>query len=431
MATTPPSITPTPTPPPQRGDRATFSGRVDAFIMWLTTAVAQFAAVATNVYNNALEAFQSATTATQAAAAATQAATVAVNAPGTNGTSTTSLSISTGAKTLTIAQTGKGFAVGQTVSLGATASPSNKMDGNITAFNPDTGAMSVNVTNIIGSGTFSSWVVSVAGAPGSTGIVNEQLAASVASAATVNLNTTTGNLVHITGTSTIGSFTLAAGAERTIIADGAFSLVNSAGLIVPGGRNLAVKVGDTFAVRGDTNGSVVMDFQRSDGSSVYQCYSLLGEAIVVAGSPALNIDFLSLFTTEFDRYVIELADVLPTADDVLNMRLAISNSVVTTSAYLQLSPNGANPGIANFLNVSAGNILASSRSGSFTVDLRNTNSVAANIFKSVGVRGMAVGPVLQEGGLSATGRLTGFRLYWSTGSSFSRATVRIYGIRNF
>jgi hypothetical protein len=72
--TTPPSITPTPLPAPQRGDRATFSSRVDAFIVWLTTAVGQFSALATNVYNNAVDAFNS------TAAAANSAATAAAQA---------------------------------------------------------------------------------------------------------------------------------------------------------------------------------------------------------------------------------------------------------------------------------------------------------------------------------------------------------------
>lgn len=71
MPTQPPNLTPTPTPPIQRGDRATFSGRVDAFITWLAAAVGQFAAVTTNVYNNAVEAFQSATSAAASAQVAT------------------------------------------------------------------------------------------------------------------------------------------------------------------------------------------------------------------------------------------------------------------------------------------------------------------------------------------------------------------------
>lgn len=74
MATQPPTIDPVPTPAIQRGDRATFSNRVDAFIRWLVNAAVQFQAVATNVFNNASEALQSARTATASAASAATAA---------------------------------------------------------------------------------------------------------------------------------------------------------------------------------------------------------------------------------------------------------------------------------------------------------------------------------------------------------------------
>lgn len=77
MATTPPTIDPAPTPAPQRGDRATFSSRVDAFVTWLTAAVAQFGAVATNVYANAVDAFNQAVA---AAASAVSSATSATQA---------------------------------------------------------------------------------------------------------------------------------------------------------------------------------------------------------------------------------------------------------------------------------------------------------------------------------------------------------------
>ncbi|MDQ1834668.1 hypothetical protein [Massilia scottii] len=60
---TPPTITPAPTPAIQRGDRTTFSARVDAFITWLIAAVAQFGSVATNVFNNATDAAASASSA--------------------------------------------------------------------------------------------------------------------------------------------------------------------------------------------------------------------------------------------------------------------------------------------------------------------------------------------------------------------------------
>lgn len=68
--TPPPSVTPAPTPAPQRGDKDTFSTRVDAFVVWLTAAVAQFNAIVTNVYNNAVDAFNNATSAASSASSA-------------------------------------------------------------------------------------------------------------------------------------------------------------------------------------------------------------------------------------------------------------------------------------------------------------------------------------------------------------------------
>lgn len=76
--TPPPTITPAPTPAPQRGDRTTFSDRVDAFVMWLITAVGQFAAVAANVYSNAVDAFNNAVSAAQSATIATTQANAAI-----------------------------------------------------------------------------------------------------------------------------------------------------------------------------------------------------------------------------------------------------------------------------------------------------------------------------------------------------------------
>lgn len=75
--TVPPSITPSPVAP-DRADRATFSPRATAWADWVKDhAVAEIAAVATNVYNNAVDAFNSATTALGSANAASDSAAAA------------------------------------------------------------------------------------------------------------------------------------------------------------------------------------------------------------------------------------------------------------------------------------------------------------------------------------------------------------------
>lgn len=84
----------------------------------------------------------------------------ALNAPGTSATSVSSMSIGTGSRSLTLAQVGKTFAVGQWVQLTDTAAPAtNYMVGAVTAFNAGTGAMTVNVQQAAGSGTLTSWAV--------------------------------------------------------------------------------------------------------------------------------------------------------------------------------------------------------------------------------------------------------------------------------
>lgn len=93
--------------------------------------------------------------------AAASAAT-ALAAPGTNATSTTSLTVGTGSKTLTI-QTAKSLVVGMTVKIASTASPTTWMAGDITAYNSGTGSLTVNVLLTNGSGTVGAWTVSISG----------------------------------------------------------------------------------------------------------------------------------------------------------------------------------------------------------------------------------------------------------------------------
>jgi hypothetical protein len=77
----------------------------------------------------------------------------------TNSTSTTSLSIATGSKSLTLVESGKAYIVGQYVIIASTASPTNYMVGQVTSFSGT--SLVVNVTVINGSGTIAAWSISV------------------------------------------------------------------------------------------------------------------------------------------------------------------------------------------------------------------------------------------------------------------------------
>ncbi|MEQ8873728.1 MAG: hypothetical protein RID05_10665, partial [Cytophagales bacterium] len=81
-------------------------------------------------------------------------------------TSTTTLTIALGPQSLTV-DTALAYTAAQTVIIAE--SGTNFMEGTVTTYNPSTGALDVNVTSITGGGTFSSWTVNLAGAPGPAG----------------------------------------------------------------------------------------------------------------------------------------------------------------------------------------------------------------------------------------------------------------------
>lgn len=86
----------------------------------------------------------------------------------TNGTSASSVLIGTGAKSFTT-QTGLGYKVGMTLRIANTSI--NYMTGDVTSYNAGTGALVMNITSVSGSGTFGSWVITMA-AVGANSAVN-------------------------------------------------------------------------------------------------------------------------------------------------------------------------------------------------------------------------------------------------------------------
>ncbi|HWU81394.1 MAG TPA: hypothetical protein VN158_15175, partial [Caulobacter sp.] len=157
-------ISPLPTPP-STNDPANFNTRGDAFLGQLPTFQAEANTLATEVNGLAVQVTNDKASTTASAASAAASSNSALNAPGTNGTSTTSQTVGTGTKTFTT-QTGKAWLPGQGFFIASTASPLNQMTGVLTAYNGGTGAATVEVSAVLGSGTFASWNVGLStGAP--------------------------------------------------------------------------------------------------------------------------------------------------------------------------------------------------------------------------------------------------------------------------
>lgn len=78
-------------------------------------------------------------------------------------TSTTSLTLSNGTKSLTVG-TGLDYTPVQSVVIAETSDPVNRfMSGEVTSYNPTTGALVVDVKHHTGTGTFATWTVNVGG----------------------------------------------------------------------------------------------------------------------------------------------------------------------------------------------------------------------------------------------------------------------------
>jgi hypothetical protein len=80
--------------------------------------------------------------------------------------------------------------------------------------------------------------------------------ADIASATTTNLETATGELVDVTGTTTITAITLSEGHRRIVRFTGILTLTHGASLVLPGAANITTAAGD-FAVFEGYGSSVV------------------------------------------------------------------------------------------------------------------------------------------------------------------------------
>jgi len=143
-----------------------------------------------------------------AASAASSAASAAASAANLVGSSTTSVAIGTGSKSFT-ASTGRQWGVGQYLIAVDHTNSANTMTGQITAYNSGTGALSLNVTAITGTGTIANWdiyvsgVVGAVGATGLTGASGNSMPRLALSGNTTLGATENGKLVDCTGTFTL------------------------------------------------------------------------------------------------------------------------------------------------------------------------------------------------------------------------------------
>lgn len=125
--------------------------------------------------------------------------------------------------------------------------------------------------------------------------------ANIASAATINLATATGQLIHVTGTTTITAVTLTAGVWRQVIFDGILTLTHHAtDNNLPGGANITTAANDRALYWSDGTTVYCIAYIKASGKSVINpaIGDITGLGTGVATALAINVGSTGAVTTQ-------------------------------------------------------------------------------------------------------------------------------------
>jgi len=177
-----------------------------------------------------------------------------------NASSTTSMALSLGAKTIDV-QTGMGYVPGNPIRVAYTTDATKYVDGVVTNYNSTTGALNFTATFLPSgvSGTFALWSISIIPSVGGlaslaankfSGAQDFANAVAVASASTVNLNAMASNTGTLTGSTTITAWTLSNGATRRLLCPAGVPLTYNATTnnLNTGGANYTTQAGDVLDI---------------------------------------------------------------------------------------------------------------------------------------------------------------------------------------
>jgi len=312
-----------------------------------------------------------------------------------NLTSTTSTLIGTGSKTFTVStpSTSSAFTVGTRVRVAYTTTPSNWMEGIITAFSST--SLTVNVDAVGGSGTYAAWTFSVAGVNNSSLVVGTT---AITGGSTGRVLYDNGGLLGEYTTSGTGSVVLTgspaftgtptlAGATSGTIGLVATAVAGSNTLTLPAATDTLVgkATTDTFtnkSISGSTNtltnignSSLTNSSVTINGTSV----SLGGSATITASASAITVGTTTVGSGTSGYILYNNAGTLGN----------LSTTGTAGSVVLSASPTFTGTPAAPQFNASNGIYV-------------NSQTVSASYTIAAGSSGMSAGPITVASGQSVT-----------------------------
>lgn len=244
---------------------------------------------------------------------------------------------------------------------------------------------------------------------------------------------------------------IAAAASAASISGGPVTSVNGMTGVVTG-LQAALVSGTSIKTVNSTSllgsGDVAVQATLVSGTSIktVNSTSLLGSGDIAIGSGALtllatltptaaaNVDFLSTFSSTYDNYLIIGQGLKPATTTRLLMRLANSGTADSASNYYETF-NSPITAAAALVYVASADTLAAGKGIYFSINLVNANSASDLKFissESMTQENATPSYTHKPTGVAYKGAaVSGFRLYWDSGSNFSATgKVRVYGYAN-
>jgi len=185
--------------------------------------------------------------------------------------------------------------------------------------------------------------------------------------------------------------------------------------------------------------ALILSFQRT-GDKGDQGVAGNSSNLILVGSYTVStavaaINFLSLFTSTYDKYIIEIQGMTASAAATLRMRMAQAGVSQANSVYIHQysSSAGISTGNTSFQLTPANVATAANSALSCSIEVRNVNAASPSSITANGGAmsdtGSTFYPMDTYGLYAGSAACSGFTLFMSSGN-ITAGIVRVFGVKN-